>query len=86
MTVDDARASIRMYQAESYLADLVAWANGDEERFGRMVLDGGSSCNASPQRWARFILNIATEDYVVVRYRDRLAEMIVWLSQRGLGE
>ncbi|MEZ4614953.1 MAG: hypothetical protein R2867_05475 [Caldilineaceae bacterium] len=72
---DGMEAGFRLQQAETYLADLLAWRSGDTERFYRMADSG-----ASPQQWVERIHEIAAEDHVTVRYPDQIWNILLTLE------
>lgn len=76
-------AGICMWLVRNYMRDIEAFCAGDDNRFGRMVVDGGKGLkNANPHDWARLALsNMATPMVVelfgseVAQYRQRLQEL-----------
>lgn len=76
-------ANICMGQIRNYFSDLVAYYDGDEGRWSRMVVDSGKSlATASPQGWATHIDNLAPE--VVDFHRDELRRIFDQLTAWGL--
>ena len=72
---------IRMQQIRQYYADLAAYYAGDENRFGRMVVDGGKVIpSAYPGGWARHIFNLSKQ---VVGHDAELAEIHQQLATWG---
>lgn len=72
---DRYRASICMWLARGYMNDLAAFFAGDENRFGRMVVDGGKGLRtANPVDWARMASSNMDEPLVATLYSDEVAQ------------
>lgn len=77
-----ATAGVRMWSIRNYMHDLTEFYAGDENRFGRMIVDQGKGlATAHPAGWAQHIVNCTTAD-VVDFYRAELeaiyAQLVAW--------
>lgn len=76
------QASAKLWLARSYTNDLVEFAAGDVNRFGRMV-DGKGVSVASPAMWLGKIARISADAVVTAFFADRMNECIARLKAAG---
>lgn len=77
-------ANVKMWLIRKYYHDLSEFFAGDENRFGRMVGQGGKQFDtASPAGWARHILNCATDE-VLTHHGEEVGQICNQLRGWGL--
>ena len=77
-------ANVKMWLIRQYYNDLSEFFAGDENRFGRMVGQGGKQFEtASPLGWAKHILNCVTVD-VLTHHGEEVGRICGQLSKWGL--
>jgi len=74
-----ARAGLKMWMIRNYFHDLAEFYAGDENRFGRMVVDQGKSLpSAHPAGWTQHIVNCTTAEAIEF-YRPELVKIYMQL-------
>jgi len=76
--------NVKMWLIRMYYNDLAEFFAGDENRFGRMVGQGGKQFDAaSPLGWGRHILNCVTPE-VLAHHGEEIDRICSQLRDWGL--
>lgn len=71
-----------MWLIRNYMHDLSEFYAGDENRFGRMIVDQGKGlATAHPAGWAQHVVNITTAEAIEFHYAELATiydQLVAW--------